>query len=116
MQVQAVNNNINFGAEVRFWDKAVEQEVMQVVNSNNKCKQKFSNILSTNKNDVVCFQMGNRTPNDNFLWSKNLKTGVPVYEKFPINDESNEKSEAITQLLSKITDKGSSLYNSFWGN
>ena len=116
MQVQAVNNNINFGAEVRFWDKAVEQEVMQVVNSNNKCKQKFSSILNTHKNDTVCFQIGNRTPNDNFLWSKNLKTGVPVYEKFPINDESNEKSEAITQLLSKITDKGSSLYNSFWGN
>lgn len=115
MQVSAVISNVNFGAEVRFWDNTVKQEVMQAVNINSKCKQKFNSLLNTHKNDVVCFQIGNRTPNVNFLWGKNLRTEVPVYEEFSINGETNEKTEAIARLLSKITDKSSSLHNSFWG-
>lgn len=115
MQVQAVNNNINFGTEVRFWDKTVKQEVMKAVDSNNKCKHKFTELLNAHKNDAICFQIGNRTPNANFLWCKNLRTEIPIYEEFPINGELNEKSNIINRLLSKMTDKNSFLYKSFWG-
>lgn len=122
MKVQSINNNYysqTFRSKIHI-EKGSVKEVGEAI-SNYQLPGDLNRTLNRlepyHGNDVVslCVKYLDDI-NARVLYAENTKTDVAMFEEFPSDATSEEKSNIVYRLLSDLADTELPMHDAFWGS